>query len=87
MRAVSQSEAIATLPELLKEAQRHILIIQEQGRSLGALVSMDDLQIIRRGRLEEAKRLSQEAFDEIKANAEARGERVEDVMEELLRRD
>ncbi len=86
MRAVSQSEVVANFPAIMEEARTHVIVIREKGRDLGAVVSMDDLRIIRQARLAEAQRLGQQAYDTIKAKAEAMGELIEDV-EALFQRD
>ena len=87
MRDVTQAEVLENFPALLEEAQKHALIICRDGQEVGALISMEDMQIVRAAYAERLARTSERIYAQIESNAERYGERVEDVVEELLRRD
>ena len=64
MRAVAQSEAIATLPALLDDVERQAVAISRGGQKIAALISIREY--------EQMRRLNWERMDQISREAEAR---------------
>lgn len=84
MRTVTPTEASTSLPRLLEEAKDNAVVICDDKNELGALVSMEDYEIVRRAK---AKRLLA-SFDDLHAaiaqRAEADGMSLDEVEQRLL---
>src|SRR5882757_471924 len=87
MRTIAQSELGETAARLLKEANGQAIVIRDGQREVGALVSMQDFERVRRMDLEELDRISKEAGARIDAHAAELGISSEELVERLLRDD
>ncbi len=52
MQTVSQTEAMQKLPELLRDAKSNAVVISDGDEPLGAIVSMDDYEVVRRAKID-----------------------------------
>lgn len=84
MRTVSQDEASQRLPDLLREANRQSVVICEAERELGALISMEDYEIVRAARRREFDRICAETSANVAAHAAELGISVDELTAQLL---
>ena len=54
MQTVTQTEAMQNLPELLREAKASAVVIRDGDQSIGAIISMDDFELIRKAKIDTA---------------------------------
>jgi hypothetical protein len=85
MREVSEPGLIATLHPLLEEAKTHALVIRDGDTELGAIVSMEDYEIVRKAKVERFLRISAEFGEHLRARALEEGMTV-DELEKMLDR-
>jgi PHD/YefM family antitoxin component YafN of YafNO toxin-antitoxin module len=52
MRVVSESDAIQSLPALLREADHEAIVVRDGDRELAVIVSARDYEFLRRARVE-----------------------------------
>ncbi|HEV2619077.1 MAG TPA: hypothetical protein VGU23_03975 [Acidobacteriaceae bacterium] len=83
---MSEPGLVATLAPILKEAQRHAVVIRDGDTDLGAVVSMEDYEIVRRAKAERFLRASDELGAQMRARAAAEGLTVDDLMKLLDRK-
>ncbi len=79
MRAVSESDAMQTLPSLLKEAKTQAVEIRDGDEVLGAIVSKEDYELIRRAKAEDFLRASTEFGEQLRARAGEEGITTDDL--------
>ena len=85
MSVVTEADVIARLPSLLKDAEQRAVIISDGDNELGALVSMEDLQIVRRVKVDRFLSAMHELGKELRAAAAEEGISV-DELERMLDR-
>jgi len=85
MSVVTEADVIARLPSLLDEAKQHSVIIRDGDNDLGAIVSMEDLQIVRRVKADRFLSTMHELGKELRAAAAEEGISV-DELERMLDR-
>jgi hypothetical protein len=86
MRVVSESDAIQSLPSLLKEVSTHAVVIREGDEDLGAIVSMEDYEVIRKSKIERLLRTMDDLGAKIRERAAADGLTPDDLMKLLDRK-
>ena len=86
MRVVSESDAVQTLPSLLKEVKTQSVVIRDGEEELAALVSMEDYEIVRRAKAEKLFDLMDEFGGQIRTRAAADGLTPDDLMKILDRK-
>ena len=86
MDIVSEPGLVAALAPILKEAQRHAVVIREGDRDLGAVVSMEDYEIVRRAKVENFLRAAYEIGEQIRTRAAEDGLTPDDLMKFLDRK-
>jgi PHD/YefM family antitoxin component YafN of YafNO toxin-antitoxin module len=84
MRTVSQSEALKSFPTLLEETKVHPVVICEDERELGALISMEDYKVMRQAKAKNFLALCNELSQKVALQAEKDGVTLEDLEKELL---
>jgi hypothetical protein len=84
MRVVSEADAMQSLPSLLQEVKTHSVVIRQGEEELGALVSMDDYEIVRRANIERFLKLCDQIGNEIAAKAKEQRVPLEEVQRHLL---
>ena len=87
MRAVAQSEAIATLPALLDDVERQAVAISRGGQKIAALISIREYEQMRRLNWERMDQISREAEARVDAHAAELEMTPEQLVERLLRND
>jgi hypothetical protein len=87
MLTVSQSELGETAVRLLQEANGQEILISDGQREVGALVSMQDFQRVRRMKLEDMDKISRVAGARVDAHAAELGISPEELVERLLQDD
>jgi hypothetical protein len=86
MRVVSEVDAMQSLPSLLQEVKTHSVVIRQGEEDLGALVSMEDYEIVRRAKAERFLRVSDELGEQMRTRAAKDGLTPGDLMEFLDRK-
>lgn len=86
MRVVSESDAIQTLPSLLKEVRTQSVVIRDGEEELAALVSMEDYEIVRKVKADRLFGLMDGLGDQIRTRAAADGLTPDDLMKILDRK-
>jgi hypothetical protein len=86
MAIVSEPGLVATLAPILREAQRHAIVIRDGDTDLGAIVSMEDYEIVRRAKVEKFLRASDELGEQIRTRAAEDGLTPDDLMKLLDRK-
>ncbi len=54
MQTVTTDEAMQKLPDLLREVKSRPVVIRDGDQAVGALVSMDDYQVVRKAQIDQA---------------------------------
>jgi hypothetical protein len=85
MSVVTEADVIARLPSLLDEAKQRAVIISDGDNDLGAIVSMEDLQIVRQAKVDRFLCAMHELGKELRAAAAEEGISV-DELEKMLDR-
>jgi hypothetical protein len=80
MREVSEPGLIETLSPLLEEAKRHAVVIRDGDTQLGAIVSMEDYEIVRKAKMERFLRVADELGEQMRRRAAADGLTPDDLM-------
>jgi hypothetical protein len=86
MSVVSEPGILETLTPLLEEAKTRAVEIRKGDELLGAVVSKDDYEIVRRAKIERFLRLSDELGEQIRTRAAADGLTPDDLMKLLDRK-
>lgn len=86
MAIVSEPGLVAKLAPILKEAQRQAVVIRDGDTDLGAIVSMEDYEIVRRAKVEKFLRVSDELGDQMRERAAKDGLTPDDLMKLLDRK-
>ncbi len=84
MRTVSQSEALKSFPTLLEETKVHPVVICEDERELGVLVSMEDYKVMRQAKAKNFLDLCDELGRKFEFQAKREGISLEELEKELL---
>ena len=84
MRVVSESDAMQSLPSLLKEVKTQAVVISDGKEELGALVSMEDYELVRRANVKSSLKLCDRMGEEIATKAAEQGVPLEEVQRYLL---
>jgi hypothetical protein len=87
MLTIAKSELGETASRLLQEANGRTIVINDGQREVGALISIQDLQRVRRMRLEDLDRITQGAGERLAAHAAELGISEEELVERLLQDD
>jgi CBS-domain-containing membrane protein len=85
VRVVSESDAIQSLPTLLREAEKQTVVVRDGDRELAAIVSMKDYETIRKAKVERLKMAMQQYGDSLRADATEAGISL-DELERMLDR-
>lgn len=85
MQTVSQAEAMQNLPELLREAKSNAVVIRDGDEAIGALVSMDDYEVVRKAKVEAALNAMQDLGALLRREAVREGISL-DELESMLDR-
>lgn len=86
MRVVSESGLVEKLTPILKEAKRHAVVIREGDTDLGAIISMEDYEIVRRAKAEKFLNTSAEYGEYLRERAQEQGLTVDDLLRMLDRK-
>ena len=86
MSVVTEADVVARLPSLLAEAKRRAVVISDGDNELGAIVSMEDFEIVRRAKAEEFLKAMREFGDDIRTRAAKDGLSADDLMKILDRK-
>lgn len=86
MREVSEPGLVEALSPLLEEAKRHAIVISNEDTQLGAIVSMEDYEIVRKAKIERFLRISREFGEHLKARAAEEGITVGELERMLDRK-
>ena len=86
MAIVSEPGLVGTLAPILKEAQRHAVVIREGDTDLGAIVSMEDYEIVRRAKAEKFLEASARYGEDLRERAREQGLTVDDLLRLLDRK-
>jgi hypothetical protein len=54
VQTVTTDEAMQKLPDLLREVKSRPVVIRDGDQAVGALVSMDDYQVVRKAQIDQA---------------------------------
>jgi hypothetical protein len=84
MREVSEPGLIETLSPLFEEAKKHAIVVRDGGTSLGAIVSMEDFEIVRKANIQKFFELCDLTGEEIAAKAAEQGVPIEEIQRYLL---
>jgi len=85
MQTVSQAEAMQKLPELLQEAKSSAVVIRDGNESVGAIVSMDDYEVVRRAKIDKALKAMDDLGALLRREAAREGTSL-DELEKMLDR-
>jgi len=85
MQTVSQTEAMQKLPELLREAKSSAVVIRDGDKPLGAIVSMDDYEVVRKAKIEDALNAMSDLGAMLRREASREGISLDD-LEKMLDR-
>ena len=85
MRAVSKAEAEMSLSALFEQAKTEPILVQEESRELGVLVSIEEYRHILDIRRSEMDEIAQKASDRVTEHAEELGVSKQKLITELLR--
>jgi len=85
MSVVTEAEAIENLPSLLRQARMRAVVISDGDNDLGAIVSMEDYEIVRKAKVERLMRAMDALGAELRAGAAEEGISV-DELEKMLDR-
>jgi len=80
---VSEAEAMQSLQQLLDKAQGQAVIIREGKTDLGAIVSMNDYELIRKVKTERLFAAMDSLGREVRDNAAKQGIPIEEVAQML----
>ena len=86
MRVVSESDAMQSLPSLLKEISTEAIVICDGDENLGAIISMEDYEVIRKIKIERLLRTMDELGAKIRERAAADGLTPDDLIKLLDRK-
>ena len=86
MRVVSESDVMEELPSLLEEIKTHAVVISDGEEELGALVSMEDYEIVRKAKVDRLFHAMDEFGEQIRVRAAADGLTPDELMEILDRK-
>jgi hypothetical protein len=85
MQTVTRDEAVLRLPDLLREAKTGAVVISDGTEELGAIVSMDDYEVVRRAKVNQALDAMVRLGDMLREEAGQEGISV-DELETMLDR-
>ena len=85
MQTVSQTEAMQKLPELLREARSSAVVIRDGDEPVGAIVSMDDYEVVRKAKIEKALKAMDDLGGLLRREATREGISLDD-LENMLDR-
>ena len=86
MRVVSEPDVMQTLSPLLEEAKIRAVEIRDGDELLGAIVSKEDYEIVRRAKAQRFLRMSDELGEQMRTRAAADGLTPDDLMKLLDRK-
>jgi hypothetical protein len=73
MQTVTTDEAMQKLPDLLREVKSRAFVIRDGDQAVGAIVSMDDYQVLRKAQVEQALKAMNDLGDVLRREAERDG--------------
>jgi hypothetical protein len=85
MRVVSEADAMETLPLLLKEAKTRAVEIRDGDEVLGAIVSKEDYEIVRKAKIERLMIATARLGESLRQGAAEEGISL-DALEKMLDR-
>ena len=83
MQTVTTDEAMQKLPDLLREVKSRAVVIRDGDEAVGAIVSMDDYQVVRKAQVEQALKAMKDLGEVIRREAERDGISL-DELEKML---
>ena len=86
MRVVSEPDVMQTLSPLLEEAKIRAVESRNGDELLGAIVSKEDYEIVRRAKAQRFLRMSDELGEQMRTRAAADGLTPDDLMKLLDRK-
>jgi hypothetical protein len=86
MSVVYEPAVLETLSPLLEEAKKRAVVISDGVTQLGAIVSMEDYEIVRKAKVERFLRVMDEFGEQIRERAAADGLTPDDLMKILDRK-
>lgn len=86
MSVVTETDVMKRFSSLLEEAKRRAVVNSDGNNGPGAISSMEDSEILRRGKAEAFQKAMQEFGDDIRARAAKDGLGPEDLMKILDRK-
>jgi len=79
MQTVTTDEAMQRLPDLLREVKSRAVIIRDGDQPVGAIVSMDDYQLVRKAQVEQALKAMKDLGQVLRREAEREGMSLEQL--------
>ena len=86
MRAVSESEVLATLPSILKKVETESVAIQQDGREVAYIISPQEYEFTREAKRQRLVRATKTLSDEIQTAVREKGLDLDDLMSSLDRK-
>ena len=79
MQTVTTDEAMQKLPDLLREVKSRAVVIRDGDQAVGAIVSMDDYQVVRKAQVEQALKAMNDLGNVLRREAEHEGVSLEEL--------
>jgi DUF917 family protein len=80
MQTVTTDEAMQKLPDLLRQVRSsRAVVIRDGGQAAGAIVSMEDYQVVRKAQVEQALKAMNDLGDVLRREAESEGISLEEL--------
>jgi len=79
MQTVTTDEAMQKLPDLLREVKSRAVVIRDGDQAVGAIVSMEDYQVVRKAQVEQALKAMKDLGNVLRREAEREGLSLEEL--------
>jgi PHD/YefM family antitoxin component YafN of YafNO toxin-antitoxin module len=79
MQTVTTDEVMQKLPDLLREVKSRPVVIRDGDQAVGAIVSMDDYQVVRKAQVEQALKAMKDLGNVLRREAEREGLSLEEL--------
>ncbi len=79
MQTVTTDEAMQKLPDLLRDVKSRAVVIRDGGQAVGAIVSMEDYQVVRKAQVQQALKAMRDLGDVLRREAERDGISLEEL--------
>jgi len=83
MQTVTTDEAMQKLPDRLREVKSRAVVIRDGDQAVGAIVSMEDYQVVRKAQVEQALKAMNDLGNVLRREAEREGLSL-DELETML---